>query len=172
MHDLFARESCDLAATVQNIVLEIQFVKTAMGGDTLHWRLYSALNLMQHISRGLRKVLSQKPPRTDSMSADLMCDDYLKSTLKSTDIQLLSTLNEVRERGMDEYYHAFRKRFVPEYDLVHKEFAVELYEKTRVLMIHMYSQRRTMVGPHARAVEVVSRARNEQEEEEEEIIWI
>lgn len=42
MQALFAKDSCDLAATVQTITLEIQFVKTNLGSDTSCWRLYSA----------------------------------------------------------------------------------------------------------------------------------
>lgn len=173
MQALFANGSCDLAATVQAITLEIQFVKTNMGGDTLRWRLYSALNLMLHISKGLRKVLQRKPQDAGTGQKSIACDDYLKSTLKSADVQLLSTLNEVRERGMDDYYQAFRERFAPEYDLIHNEYALEFYEKTKALMVHMYSQRRTVTLPQARLDEVVARGPGEEEEAEAtETTWI
>ena len=90
MRDLFTRDSCDLAATVQDIILEMQFVMTTMSSDTLRWKLYPALNLMQHISRGLQRVLSRKSP-DDSIQLDspnMMCDDYLRSTPSSADVQL------------------------------------------------------------------------------------
>lgn len=173
MQALFAQGSCDLAATVQVITLEIQFVKTDMGGDTLRWRLYSALNLMLHISKGLRRVLTRKPQDAGAGRRKIACDDYLKSTLKSADVQLLSTLNEVKERGMDDYYQAFRERFVPEYDLIHNECALEFYEKTKALMVHMYSQRRTLTFPRARQDEVVARGPGEEEEAEAtKMTWI
>ena len=166
MQALFARGSCDLAATIQAITLEIQFVKTNMGGDTLRWRLYSALNLMLHISKGLRKVLTRKSQDAGAGRRKIACDDYLRSTLKSADVQLLSTLNEVRERGMDDYYQAFRERFAPEYDLIHNECALDFYEKTKALMIHMYSQHRTLAVPRSRQDEVVARGPGEEEEVE------
>ena len=166
MQALFARGSYDLAATVQAITLEIQFVKTNMGGDTLRWRLYSALNLMLHISKGLRRVLTRKLKDASAGQSQIACDDYLKSTLKSADVQLLSTLNEVRERGMDDYYQAFRERFAPEYDLIHHEYALDFYEKTKALMVHMYSQRRTVTMPQARLDIGVARATGEEEEAE------
>jgi hypothetical protein len=149
MQKLFARDSYDLAATVQNVIAEIQFVKTNMGSDTLRWRLYSALSLMQHISTGLQKTLSCKIQEAgfESTRSKVFCDDYLRSTLKSADVQLLSTLNEIRERDMDDYYLAFRERFAPAYDVVHHEYALEFYEKTRALMIHMYLQRRALIVP-------------------------
>ena len=166
MQDVFARDSCDLAVTIQNIIYEIQFVKQNMGGDTLRWRLCSSLNLMQHISKRLQRDLSPKCPNPDIEPSrpEIACDDCLKSTLKSADVQLLSTLNEVRERGMDNYFQAFRKRFAPEYDLVHNEYAIEFYEKTKALMIHMYSQRRAIVVPQTRKDLVVSRAKTEEKE--------
>lgn len=174
MQDMFAKDTFDLAATVQNIILEIQFVKTNMGGDTLRWRLYSALMLMQHISRALQKMCSSKSqdPKTDMAYSDINCDDYLKSTLKSADVQLLSTLNEVRERGMDDYYQAFRERFAGEYDVVHNEYALNFYAKTKALMIHMYSQRRTTVMSETRLEEAVVRKEREKEENIVETIWI
>jgi hypothetical protein len=61
MEHLFAKDSSDFAAKVQIIIQEIQFVKATMGGDTLRWRLYSALNLMLHISRGIQKTFPRKP---------------------------------------------------------------------------------------------------------------
>lgn len=177
MEDLFSKDLSDPAATVQTIIREIQFVKATMGGDTLRWRLYSALNLMLHISKGLQKVLARNGERkgSEAHSSHIACDDYLKSTLKSADIQLLSTLNEIRERGMDDYYLAFRERFAPEYDLIHNGYALEFYEKTKTLMVHMYSQRRALVVPQLRLDEVISRRSREEEDEEEEVIkatWI
>lgn len=173
MQALFANGSCDLAATVQAITLEIQFVKTNMGGDTLRWRLYSALNLMSHISKSLRRVLQRKPQAAGNAQEAIACDDYLKSTLKSADVQLLSTLNEVRERGMSHYYQAFRERFAPEYDIIHNEYALDFYEKTKTLMVHMYSQRRAVIPPQARLDEVVARGSGEEEEAEAmEMTWI
>jgi hypothetical protein len=173
MQTLFAQGSCGLAATIQAITLEIHFVKTNMGGDTLRWRLDSALNLMLHISKGLRRVLTRKPQDAGAGRRKLACDDYLKSTLKSADVQLLSTLNEVRERGMDDYYEAFRERFAPEYDLIHNEFALGFYEKTKALVVHTYSQRRTLTIPRARQDEVVARVPGEElEAEATEMTWI
>lgn len=174
MEDLFAKASCDLAASVQTIILEIQFVKATMGGDTLRWRLYSALNLMLHISKGLQKILARNAENKglQSSNSDIACDDYLKSTLKSADIQLLSTLNEIRERNMSDYYLAFRERFAPEYDLIHNGYALEFYEKTKALMVHMYSQRRAVVVPQPRMDEVLSRKTTEEEREVVETTWI
>ncbi|KAJ4369446.1 hypothetical protein N0V86_009281 [Didymella sp. IMI 355093] len=166
MQTLFAKESCDLAATVQTITLEIQFVKTNSGGDTLRWRLYSALNLMLHISKGLRRVLTQKHQDVSAGQNRVSCDDYLRSTLKSADVQLLSTLNEVRERGMDDHYQAFCEHFAPEYDIIHNEYALEFYEKTKVMMVQMYSQRRFVTVPQARLDERVARGLGEEEEAE------
>lgn len=170
MQEVFARDTCDLAVAIQNIVHEIKFVKQNMGGDTLRWRLCSSLNLMQHISQGLQKDLSRKsqPSNNDNNNKpnhpEMTCDDCLKSTLKSADVQLLSTLNEVRERGMDDYYQAFCKYFAPEYDLVHKKFAVEFYEKTKALMTHMQSQRRSIVVPQASISIEIPRVKTGEEE--------
>jgi hypothetical protein len=173
MQALFARGSCDLAATVQAITFEIQFVKTNMGGDTLRWRLYSALNLMLHISKGLHKVLTKKSQDASAGRRRIACDDYLKSILKSADVQLLSTLNEVRERGMDDYYQAFRERFAPEYDLIHNECALDFYEKTKALMVHMYSQHGALTVPRSRHDEVIARGAGEEEAAEAtEMTWI
>lgn len=173
MQALFAKGSCDLAATVQTIILEIQFVKTNMCGDTLRWRMYSALNLMLHVSKGLRRVLTRRPQDASAGQSEIACDNDLKSTLKSADVQLLSTLNEVSERGMDDCYQAFRERFAAEYDLIHNEYALEFYEKTKALMVHMYSQHRTATVPQARLAEVVARGPGEEEEAEAtEMTWI
>lgn len=174
MRNLFGKDSCDLAATVQNIVLEIQYVKTEMSGDTLRWRLCSALNLMQHISRRLQEACFRKSQDrgTKPYRPDLMSDTYLRSTLKSADVQLLSTLNEVRERGMVDHFQTFRKRFAPEYDMVHNECALEFYEKTKALMIRMYSQGRTTVKPQRRVEEIVLRDKLDEEEEIVETTWI
>ncbi|KAJ8119003.1 hypothetical protein OPT61_g124 [Boeremia exigua] len=152
MEHLFAKSPCDLAAAVQTIIKEIQFVKGHMGGDTLIWRLYSALKLMLHISKDLQHTFQPQAPdaglTTDGLKA--VYDDYLKSTLKAADVQLLSTLNEIRERNMDDYYLAFRERFAPEYDLIHNEYALDFYEKTKALMVHIYSQCRTATAHQAR----------------------
>ncbi|KAJ4315613.1 hypothetical protein N0V94_005868 [Neodidymelliopsis sp. IMI 364377] len=175
MQKLFARDSYDLAATVQNVIAEIQFVKTNMGGDTLHWRLYSALSLMQHISTALQKALSCKVQEAgfESTRSKVFCDDYLRSTLKTADVQLLSTLNEIRERGMDDYYLAFRERFAPEYDVVHHEYALEFYEKTKALMIHMYSQRRALIVPQNTTDEALLRDKKKKENGgNSETVWI
>ncbi|KAJ4986397.1 hypothetical protein SVAN01_08089 [Stagonosporopsis vannaccii] len=189
MEYLFAKKSCDFAATVQAIIVEIHFVKTNMPGDALRWRLYSALKLMIHISKGLQNGRAQ--PLNGSTATDgskLAYDDYLKSTLKSADVQLLSTLNEIRERNMHDYYLAFRERFAPEYDLVHNGHALDFYEKTKALMVHMYSQRRAAtvspfkaavvppvgptIVPPARVDEVVSRRVQDEEEEKVAETWI
>jgi len=189
MDYLFARKSGDFAATVQTIIVEIQFVKTNMPGDTLRWRLYSALKLMLHISKGLQNTQSRPQDNsTASYGSRLVYDDYLKSTLKSADVQLLSTLNEIRERDMHDYYLAFRERFAPEYDLIHNGQALDFYEKTKALMVHMYSQRRAVVippvsatvallvgpatVPSARIDEIVSRRIEEEEEEAVVETWI
>lgn len=188
MKYVFAKKSCDFAATVQTIIVEIQFVKTTMPGDTLRWRLYSALKLMSHISKGLQNSRGQ--PQDDKPVPDgskLVYDDYLRSTLKSADVQLLSTLNEIRERNMHDYYLAFRERFAPEYDLIHNGHALEFYEKTKALMVHMYSQRRAVTVPPAKVAivppvrpatvsparvdEVLSR-RSQEEDEEAVETWI
>jgi hypothetical protein len=174
MQHIFAKDSSDFAAKVQIIIQEIQFVKTAMGGDTLRWRLYSALNLMLHISKGIQKTFLRKlntvgPELNDSTIA---CDGYLKSTLKSADIQLLSTVNEIRERGMDDYFLAFRERFAPEYNLIHNEYNLDFYEKTKVLTVHMCSRLRALALPQPRMHEVVSRKRGIKEEEDVEVTWI
>ncbi len=183
MEHLFTKDSIDFAATVQTIINEIQFVKTNMGGDTLRWRLYSALKLMLHISKRLQNIVRPQSRDRKSTANDprMVYDDYLKSTLKSADVQLLSTLNEIRERGMDDYYLAFRERFAPEYDLIHNEHALDFYEKTKALMVHMYGQRRMATVPQGRMTtvtqgrvdEVVSRRAHENEEEESlEMTWI
>lgn len=102
-----------------------------------------------------------------------MCDDYLKSNLKSADVQPLSALNEVRERGMDGYYQAFRERFAPEYDIIHNECGLNFYEKTKALMVHTYSQRNTPIVPRARQNEVVASSPGEGTEiEAAEMTWI
>lgn len=174
MEYLFTKDSGDFAAKVQTIIHEIQFVKTNIGGDTLRWRLYSALNLMFHISRGLQKILSRMPEKVglELNSSTVAYDDYLKSTLKSADVQLLSTLNEVRQRDMDDYFLAFRERFAPEYDLIHNEYAVDFYEKTKALMVYMSFQRRALAVHHPRADDVVSKETRHEENEVNELTWI
>ncbi|KAF2996033.1 hypothetical protein E8E13_002587 [Curvularia kusanoi] len=174
MEHLFANGSGDFAAKVQTVIQEIQFVKTTMGGDTLRWRLYSALNLMLHISRGLQKILAPRPGTMDPQqnSLTVACDDYLKSTLKSADVQLMSTLNEIRERSMDDYFLAFRERFAPEYDLIHNEYGQEFYERTKVLMVHMCSRLRALALPQPRLDEVVSRNISNEEQDDLETTWI
>jgi hypothetical protein len=174
MEHLFAKDSSDFAAKVQIIIQEIQFVKATMGGDTLRWRLYSALNLMLHISRGIQKTFPRKPNTVgpELNESTLACDDYLKSTLKSADIQLLSTVNEIRERGMDDYFLAFRERFAPEYNLIHNEYALDFYEKTKVITVHMCSRLRALAVPQPRLDEVVSRKSGIKEEEDAGVTWI
>jgi hypothetical protein len=174
MQHIFSKDSSDFATKVQIIIQEIQYVKAAMGGDTLRWRLYSALNLMLHISKGIQKNFSRKPHTVGHEMNDstIACDDYLKSTLKSADVQLMSTLNEIRERSMDDYFLAFCERFVPEYNLIHNEYAVDFYEKTKVLTVHMCSRLRALALPQPRMDEVVSRKGEIEEEEDVEVTWI
>ena len=88
---------------VQVISLEIHFVKTNVGRETLRWRLYLALNPMLYISKGLRRVLTSRSQELGAGWRKLMRDDCLKSNLKSAGVQLLSMVKEVRERGMDGY---------------------------------------------------------------------
>ena len=174
MEQLFAKDSNDFASKVQIIIQEIQFVKTTMGGDTLRRRLYSALNLMLHISRGIQKTFLRKPNTVgpELNKPTIACDDYLKSTLKSADIQLLSTVNEIRERGMDAYFLAFRERFAPEYNLIHNGYAVDFYEKTKLITVHMCSRLRALAVPQSRLDEVVSRKSGIEEEEDVQVTWI
>ena len=176
MEHLFAKDSSDFAAKVQIIIQEIQFVKATMGGDTLRWRLYSAINLMLHVSKGIQKIFLRKPntvgPEVDDSTIACECDDYLKSTLKSADIQLLSTVNEIRERGMDDYFLAFRERFAPAYNLIHNRYALDFYEKTKVITVHMCSRLRALTAPQPRLDEVVSRKSGIEEEEGVEVTWI
>lgn len=176
MEHLFAKDSSDFAAKVQIIIQEIQFVKATMGGDTLRWRLYSAINLMLHVSKGIQKIFLRKPntvgPEVDDSTIACECDDYLKSTLKSADIQLLSTVNEIRERGMDDYFLAFHERFAPEYNLIHSGYALDFYEKTKVITVHMCSRLRALTAPQPRLDKVVSRKSGIDEEEGVEVTWI
>jgi hypothetical protein len=174
MQHIFSKDSSDFAAKVQIIIQEIQYVKAAMGGDTLRWRLYSALNLMLHISKGIQKTFSRKLNTVglELNDSTIACDDYLKSTLKSADVQLMSTVNEIRERAIDDYFLAFCERFVPEYSLIHNEYALDFYEKTKVLTVHMCSRLRALALPQPRMDEVVSRKGVIEEEEDVEVTWI
>jgi hypothetical protein len=97
---------------------------------------------MQHISKGLQKVTSsrQSPVDIEPFQSSTIKDECLQSTLKSADVQLLTILNEVREKGLNNYIQAFRETFAPEYDVVHHEFGINFYEKSKALMIQMYSQ--------------------------------